>query len=92
MPPLVKRFMLRTKTMTQKAVIQIGYREYVIDADKALTLLGLLEEAEMYQEKYQSGANTFHVYQNEEPQTTHLKLLPKKLYDLAKLAGKPEEK
>ena len=93
MPPLVKRFMLRNKTMIQKAVVQIGYREYVIDADKALTLLGLLEEAEMYQEKYtQGGVNTFHVYQNEEPQTRHLKLLPKKLYDLAKLAGKPEEK
>ena len=85
--------MLRTKTMTQKAVIQIGYREYVIDADKALTLLGLLEDAEIYQEKYrQGGVNTFHVYQNEDPQTTTLKLLPKKLYDLAKLAGKPEEK
>lgn len=78
--------------MTQKAVIEIGYRSYVIDADKALTLLGLLEDAELYQEKYiQGGVNTFHVYQNEEPQTTHLKLLPKKLYNLAKLAGKPEE-
>jgi len=93
MPPLAKRFMLRTKTMTQKAVVTIGYREYVLDADKALTLLGLLEDAEIYQEKYrQGGVNTFHVYQNEDPQTTTLKLLPKKLYDLAKLAGKPEEK
>ena len=93
MPPLVKRYMLRTKTMTQKAVVSLGYREYVLDADKALTLLGLLEDAEMYKEVYQSGGiNTFHVYQNEEPQTMHLKLLPKKLYNLAKLAGKPEEK
>ena len=92
MPLLVKRFMLRTKTMTQKAVIALGYREYVLDADKALTLLGLLEDAEMYHEKYrQNGVNTFHVYQNEEPQAMTLKLLPKKLYDLAKLAGKPEE-
>ena len=79
--------------MTQKAVVSLGYREFVLDADKALTLLGLLEDAEMYQEKYrQGGVNTFHVYQNEEPTTMTLKLLPKKLYDLAKLAGKPEEK
>lgn len=95
MPLSVKRYMLRTKTMTRKAVVSVGYREYVIDADKALTLLGLLEDAELYQEKYRSGGtSTFHIYQNEEPSTTPmtLKLLPKKLYDLAKLAGKPEEK
>jgi hypothetical protein len=79
--------------MTQKAVVSLGYREFVLDADKALTLLGLLEDAELYQEKYRSGGiNTFHIYQSEEPQTMNLKLLPKKLYDLAKLAGKPEEK
>ena len=93
MPPLVKRYMLRTKNMTQKAVVSLGYREFVLDADKALTLLGLLEDAELYREVYRSGnINTFHVYQNEEPTTMTLKLLPKKLYDLAKLAGKPEEK
>jgi len=93
MPLLAKQFMLRTKTMAQKAVIQIGYREYVIDADKALTLLGLLEDAELYREKYsQGGINTFHVYPSEEAQPATLKLLPRKLYNLAKLAGKPEEK
>lgn len=93
MPLWVKRYMLRTKHM--KAVIEIGYRSYVMEADKALTLLGLLENAERYEEKYRGSGQqtTYHVYEEETiDRYKTLKLIDDKAYNLAKLAGKPEEK
>lgn len=78
-----------------KAVIEIGYRSYVMEADKALTLLGLLENAERYEEKYRGSGQqtTYHVYEEETiDRYKTLKLIDDKAYNLAKLAGKPEEK
>ena len=78
-----------------KAIVQIGYREYVMEAEKALTLLGLLEGAERYEEKYRGNgqSTTYHVYNDEDTERYKtLKLIDDKAYKLAKLAGKPEEK
>ena len=78
-----------------KAIVQIGYREYVMEAEKALTLLGLLEGAERYEEKYRGNGQptTYHVYNDEDTERYKtLKLIDDKAYKLAKLAGKPEEK
>jgi hypothetical protein len=35
-----------------KAIVQIGYNNYVLDTEKALKLLSLLEEAERYEHKW----------------------------------------
>jgi hypothetical protein len=37
-----------------KAIVQIGYNNYVLDTDKALKLLSLLEEAERYEHKWRN--------------------------------------
>ena len=78
-----------------KVIVNMGWnKEFVMDADKALTLLDLLENAEMYTEKYRSleqGGSTFHIF----PQDTLLcdvRVLSNNFYNLAKLAGKPEDK
>lgn len=77
-----------------KAIVEMGYVSYVLDADKALQIIELLEGAERYQEKYRgSGVDTtLHVYTDETDKVKHLKLLSNNMYNLAKLAGKPEEK
>lgn len=79
-----------------KAKIQIGYKTWVLDHDKAMQILTLLDEAEVYDSKYQkdmgdgSGAFTTHyVYPNEEIKVHNLELIPDKLYAMWKLAGKP---
>ena len=90
MPPSVKQFMLRTNAMT-KVIVSIGWNnEFVMDADKALTLLDLLKDAEKYQDKYNKNGNTFHIFPQEKELAT-LKVLSTNMYNLAKLAGKPEE-
>ncbi len=90
MPPSVKQFMLRTNHMS-KVIVNIGWgSDFVMDADKALTLLDLLKDAEKYQDKYQKGGNTFHIFPQEKEIAT-LRVLSTSMYNLAKLAGKPEE-
>ena len=74
-----------------KVIVSIGWgSDFVMDADKALTLLDLLKDAEKYQDKYGKGGNTFHIFPQEKEIAT-LKVLSNSMYNLAKLAGKPEE-
>ena len=75
-----------------KVIVELGYKSYVMEADKALALMELLQGAERYQSKYHGGGrgNTHHVYDEEFDMS--IKYMPDKLYGMAKLAGKPEEK
>ena len=78
-----------------KVIVSMGWNcEYVMDADKALTMLELLKDAEIYKEQYRSadkGGTLYHIYAQEKEICT-MKVLSKNFYNLAKLAGKPEEK
>jgi hypothetical protein len=77
-----------------KAIIKMGYKDYVMDADKALTLLGALDGAEVYESKYDHPTKTtsYFVYaQDNGDNIREMKLLPDALYKLAKLAGKPNK-
>jgi hypothetical protein len=74
--------------------IKIGYNSYVMENEKAVQLLALLEGAEVYENKYHhdSGRDSFythHVYANED--NFHMELIPTAKYQLAKLAGKPSK-
>jgi hypothetical protein len=78
-----------------KVVVSLGWNsEYVMDADKALTLLDLLKDAEIYKEQYRStenGGTCYHIF-NQDKDICTMRVLSKNFYNLAKLAGKPEEK
>lgn len=77
-----------------KAIVQIGYKNYVMDASKALTLLGTLDGAEVYEAKWDSQTKTtsYFVYEQDNGDNIReMKLLPDALYKLAKLAGKPNK-
>lgn len=72
-----------------KVVVNMGWRSFVMDSDRALTLLDLMKDVELYEEKY--STKTVHVYPNDKKEIT-MTLLPDTMYRMAKLAGKPEEK
>jgi len=78
-----------------KVIVSMSWNcEYVMDADKALTLLELLKDAEIYKEQYrkaEEGGTLYHIYAQDKEICT-MKVLSKNFYNLAKLAGKPEEK
>jgi hypothetical protein len=77
-----------------KVIVEFGYdKHFVMEADKALTLLDLLKDAEMYKEVYRSnerGGNTYHIFPQQR-ELCSMKVLSSNMYSLAKLAGKPEE-
>jgi hypothetical protein len=77
-----------------KAVVTVGYTNYVLDVDKALTLLELLAEAELYEDKWQKkedGGTTYHIFDQEQDGIRQVKVLPNAFYNMAKLAGKPNK-
>lgn len=81
-------------------VVDIGYRKLVMPKEKALMLVECLESADVYEEKWwsddarkQKGMDstfTFHVYPNEA--SFGMKIVSDTHYQMAKLAGKPQEK
>jgi len=79
----------------KKAIVQVGYTQFLLDTQKALTLLELLAEAELYEEKWrkkEEGGTTYHVYsQDSNEGIRQLKVIPMAFYYMAKMAGKPEK-
>ena len=76
-----------------KVIVEFGYdKAFVMEADKALTLLDLLKDAEVYKENWRSsdkGGNTFLIYPQEK-ELCSMKVLSSNMYSMARLAGKPE--
>jgi hypothetical protein len=81
-------------------ILELDYKKYVLSAKDAVTVMDILNSAEVYTEKYISEANsptgkshTMHyVYDQGEEATRRISLwaIPDSLYKMAKLAGKPE--
>lgn len=97
-PTMVEQFILKIKRC-EMVVIDLGYRKIVLPREKAMQLIECLEIAETYEEKYWSetkrkelgmdGSYTYHVYPIESG--FNMTILGDSKYQLAKLAGKPQE-
>ena len=78
-------------------VVEVGWHKLVLEREKALKLVELLESSELYEDKYISKEEreklgvdaeyTHHVYPNDK--TFHMRILADSLYQMAKLAGRP---
>jgi hypothetical protein len=79
-----------------KVIMNLGYRSIVVDADKALAVAELIQDAETYQSKYHSAENgkpshhTFHIYPAEADNGFSMQLITNESYNMYKLAGKPD--
>lgn len=92
LPPWVRQFILNTKKgKRMKAVVQVGYKSYVMDAEKALAFLSMLDQAEVYENKWDGKTTAHYVYARETDSIQDFKLMPDALYRMAKLAGKPNK-
>ena len=82
--------------MKAKIIISLGYRKFVMDSDKALKVIDLLHDAEMYESKYHGAVegipayNSHHVYANEESNAIGIELMPEAMYAVGRLAGRPD--
>lgn len=80
-----------------KAILQIGYKNYILDTADAVAVIDILSRAEVYEKKAHKNKEgnydyTTHVYDQDADQNITLVMLPDSLYRMAKLAGKPESK
>jgi hypothetical protein len=76
-----------------KAIICIGYNEYVLDLADAVTVMEIMTKAEKYKAKWRKGGDTtHHVWAEDESNpVTMLKPIGENLYRTAKLAGEPTD-
>jgi hypothetical protein len=78
-----------------KAIVRVGYEDYIVDADKALAIVEALANAERYEMKYYraegdvAAYHTHHVYDMDTDKKFHIEVLSNKFYLLCKMAGKP---
>jgi len=81
-------------------ILELDYKKYVLSAKDAVTVMDILNGAEMYQDRYISEANSptgkshtmHHVFNQDDQEMRRISLwaIPDSLYKMAKLAGKPE--
>lgn len=76
-----------------KVVMSLGYNEYVLDLADAVTVMGIMANAEKYKEKWHTGhGSTYHVWTDDGSNpVTCLKPINENLYRTAKLAGEPKD-
>lgn len=79
-----------------KAIIKIGYNEYVMDVSDAVTIMEAMAKAENYKAKHDystpSTTTAYYIWEQETSNrdSVSICLLPDAVYRVAKLAGKPE--
>ena len=77
-----------------KAIIRLGYEEYVVPVDKAMLVMELMVEAERYEQKGYSDTATFHIWSATEElgdKRYTFTVISEDMYRVAKLAGKPKK-
>ena len=81
-----------------KAVVRLGYHEYVLSLSDAGKIVELIATAERFERVYvpskdgKPSHHTFHVYPKEaEDSMSSIEVINDDLYRMAKLAGKPEK-
>lgn len=75
-----------------KAILELGYKAYVMDAEKAVMLLSMLDQCEVYESKWEGKTTVHYIYpQDGGEHIRSMKILPDALYRMAKLAGKPNK-
>lgn len=73
-----------------KAMMQLGYRKYVLDLKDAVNIATMLSQAELYEQKWSNDKSTHYIYPCEEPLGS-IDLLTDTTYQMYKLAGKPQD-
>jgi hypothetical protein len=72
-------------------IVSMPYGEVVLPTDEAVVLMKLIEKAEKYRNKYNSGSSTstHHIFPLEDQLSA--RMITQDTYAMYKLAGKPED-
>ena len=79
-----------------KVIVEIGYRNFVLDARDAVALAEMLGSAERYEAVWHGKTDTteahhtYHIYTQDAPDAPTMKIISDDAYRMYKLAGKPD--
>jgi len=89
--PSTSKSELTTVRENEMMIVSLGYSHYVMPTKDAVQILEILEKAERYVCKYRANEeSTHHVWPSDT--VFEARMIGNDLYNMAKLAGKPEEK
>lgn len=80
-----------------KALIRVGYNDYVMDVSDAVTMMEIMGKAENYKVKHDYSAkpatSAYYIWEQEPTSrdSVTISLMPDAVYRVAKMAGKPQE-
>jgi hypothetical protein len=74
-----------------KAIVRVGYTDYVMDIKDAVAVGEMFAKAERYEHKYHTGNQTtsHHVFDNTDQELMTVRLISDDFYRMAKLANRP---
>lgn len=81
------------ETIKNKALIKIGYHEYVLDITEAVKLMALFEKAEFYEDQWHpadgdiDSYTSHHIGSLKIDNFPKMKIMPSDLYHVALIAG-----
>ena len=75
-----------------KAVIRIGYDDYVIDTDVAVMIAKTLVDAERFKREGYGKNSTFYVWDGGDTKSLTLEFITDDVYRMGKAAGAPDDK
>jgi hypothetical protein len=73
-----------------KAVIRLGYDDYVVDADVAVMLAQTIANAERFKRQGYGKDATFNVWDAGDRQSITIEFIPDTIYRMGKAAGEPD--
>jgi hypothetical protein len=75
-----------------KVVINFGWKEMVFSLEDGIEILKIFDRAERYTERYISAtkSTSYHAFKDED-ETITAKVITNEKYNIAKLAGKPQD-
>jgi hypothetical protein len=78
-----------------KAMIQIGYKTYVLAPEKAVALAGIISGAEIYTTKWHKDFKegeqyTHHIYSPDANEKVNIEFVTDEYVAMCRLAGKPD--
>jgi len=81
-----------------KAIVKVGYKDYVLPVAEAVKIMEMLEGAEVYETKWHKSEEgresytTYHVYPDaKEQRVGSMETMSETLYAMCKATGKPQD-
>ena len=73
----------------EKAIVRVGYTEYIMPTKDALELARIMNSAERYETKGYGEDKCYYVWSDNRPAIAGFEFIIDDIYRMAKLAGQP---